>query len=84
MHDLSRIVISHCDCLVSDLYDLREGLHFCGIQYERLDYTPILKIVVRAECNKQEADDRKGHWDFLLTHLFIRRHFDNMHFQMAK
>jgi len=29
-------------------------------------YTLILKIVARAESNKQEADDRKGHWDFLL------------------
>lgn len=47
-------------------------------------YTPIPKIVVPAESNKQEADDRKGHWDFLLIHLFIRRHFDNMHFQMAE
>jgi len=46
------------------------------------DYTPIPKIVVPAESNKQEADDRKGHWDFLL--IFICRHFDNMHFQMAE
>jgi len=47
-------------------------------------YTPIPKIVVHAESNKQEADDRKGHWDFLLIHLFIRRYFNNMHFQMAE
>jgi len=39
---------------------------------------------VSIESNKHEADDRKGHWDFLLVHLFIRRHFDNMHFQMAE
>ena len=26
-------------------------------------YTPIPNIVVRAESNKQEADDRKGLWE---------------------
>jgi len=46
--------------------------------------TPIPKNVVPAESNKQEDDDRIGHWNFLLIHLFIRRHFDNMHFQMAE
>jgi len=47
-------------------------------------YTPIPQFVVPTESNKQEAVDRKGHWNFLLIHLFIRRHFDNMHFQMAE
>jgi len=26
-------------------------------------YTPIPNIIVRAESNKQEADDRKGLWE---------------------
>ena len=47
-------------------------------------YTPIPKIVVPVESNEQEADDRKGHWRFLLIHLFIRRYFDNMHLQMGE
>jgi len=28
--------------------------------YLTVKYTPIPNIVVRAKCNKQEADDRKG------------------------
>jgi len=38
----------------------------------------------RCPRRKQQADDRKGHWDFLLIHLFTRRHFNIMHFQMAE
>ena len=34
-------------------------------------YTPIPKIVVRAKSNKQETDDRKGHWDFVLIHSSV-------------
>jgi len=60
------------------------SVHESSAMFQFFPNTPIPKIVVPTESNMHEADDRKGHWDFLLIHLFIRRHFDNMHFEMAE